>query len=179
MTLRHALAAASLVLVPFGAAACVQDDPPPLVRDAVVDTGTTLTEPPGTGAGVFVEYQPGGHWHLWWTCDTKLSGLPCTFYVDAIASTGAITNVTGDQLESDDSISTPASDEVSLTTDTTTGVDGVFFDTTPGATINLLQQIGSTQDGTFFLWGATGGGVEGGGDPPNVADPLNFTPSSP
>ncbi len=145
---------------------------------ATVDTGVTLTSPAGQGAGVNVEYQAGGHWHVWWTCDTNLSGLTCNFYVDAIAQSGSITNVAGDRLESDDVLSTPAANEVTLNTNTSTGVDGVFFDTDPGATINVLQQIGGVQDGTYFFW-TQNGQVLGGGSPSNVADPLEFTASSP
>ncbi|HEY8087483.1 MAG TPA: hypothetical protein VIF09_06555 [Polyangiaceae bacterium] len=170
----------SLSVVALGAG-CVVDspgEPPPPLTLVTVDTGATLTSPPGEGAGVNVEYQAGGHWHVWWTCDTHVSGLPCTFYVDVIAESGSITNATGDQLESDDSLATPASNEVTLNTNTTTGVDGVFFDTDPGATINVLQQIGDVQDGTYFYWGQNGQ-VMGGGDPSNVADPLSFVGSSP
>jgi hypothetical protein len=155
-----------------------QPQPQSQVTLATVDTGVTLSSPPGQGAGVNVEYQAGGHWHIWWTCDTQISGLHCTFYVDVTTQSGSITNVAGDRLESDDVLSTPAANEVTLTTDTSTGVDGVFFDTTPGATINVLQQIGNVQDGTYFYWGQNGQ-VLGGGDPANVADPLSFTGSSP
>lgn len=152
--------------------------PPPSYTLATVDTGATLTSPAGEGAGVNVEYQAGGHWHIWWTCDTNVSGLNCNFYVDVLARSGNITNASGDRLESDDSLTTPNPNEVTLNTDTSTGVDGVYFDTDPGATINVLQQIGDTQDGSYFYWGA-GGQVLGGGDPANVADPLDFVPSSP
>jgi hypothetical protein len=175
------IALALLVTTSTGCVVETSPSPPPApsLTLATVDTGATLTAPAGTGAGVFVEYQPGGHWHIWWTCDTDISGLPCTFNVDAIAQTGNITNVSGDRLESNDVLSTPGPNEVSLQTDTSTGVDGVFFDTDPGATINVLQQIGDVQDGTYFYWGQ-GGGVAGGGSVPNgVADPLNFVGSSP
>lgn len=146
---------------------------------ATVDTGVMLTVPPGTGVGVFVEYAAGGHWHLWWTCDTTLSGLSCTFDVVATIPTGTITNVTGDRLESDDSLTTPSSTEVALLTNTTTGVDGVFFDTAPGATITVVQRIGNTQDGAFFYWSQMGT-IEGGpATKVAVDDPLSFVPSSP
>ncbi len=146
---------------------------------ATIDTGAVLTEPPGTGVGVFVEYAAGGHWHLWWTCDTRLSGLACTFDVVATVGSGAVTNVAGDRLESDDVLTTPSPTEVDLATNTTSGVDGVFFDTTPGATITVVQRVGDTQDGSFFFW-AQNGVVQGGGSVAGgVADPLSFVPSSP
>jgi len=147
------------------------------VTQGTVDTGATLTEPPGTAVGIFVEYAAGGHWHLWWTCDTNLSGLPCTFDVSATVATGTVSNVTGDRLESDDSL-TSNSTEVTLATNTTSGVDGVFFDTSPGASISVLQHVGTTQDGSFFFWSQSGA-LQGGGTPSRVADPLSFVPSSP
>jgi hypothetical protein len=155
-----------------------QPQPQGAVTLATVDTGVTLSSPPGQGAGVNVEYQAGGHWHVWWTCDTNVSGLACNFYVDVIAQSGSVTNVAGDRLESDDVLTTPAANEVTLNTGTSVGVDGVFFDTDPGATINVLQQIGSVQDGTYFYWGQNGQ-VLGGGVPASVADPLAFAGSSP
>jgi hypothetical protein len=145
---------------------------------ATVDTGEMLSSPPGQGAGVNVEYQAGGHWHIWWTCDTDISGLTCNFYVDAIAQSGAITNVSGDRLESDDVLDQPSSSEVTLNTSTSTGVDGVFFDTDPGATINVLQQIGGVQDGTYFFW-SQNNQILGGGNPSAVNDPLSFVGSQP
>jgi hypothetical protein len=145
---------------------------------AKVDAGVTLTSAPGQGAGVNVEYQTGGHWHIWWTCDTNISGLNCNFYVDVIARTGNITNVAGDRLESTDQLTTPSATEVTLNTGTSTGVDGVFFDTDPGATIDVLQQIGTVQDGSYFYW-SQGGRVMGGGVPGNVADPMGFVGSAP
>jgi len=168
-------------LLALAASGCVwsSEGPPPprLVTQATVDTGPTLTVSPGTGAGVFVEYQAGGHWHVWWTCDTNLSGLPCTFHVDVIAQSGTIGNVAGDRLEANDSLVTPNPTEVTLDTSTSTGVDGVFFDTDPGAAINVLQVIGDAQDGTYFYW-SQGGQILGGGDV-DAADPMSFVGSSP
>jgi hypothetical protein len=167
-------------LVAFAASGCfVGSEAParPLTTIATVDTGATLTSPPGEGAGVTVEYQPGGHWHVWWTCDTNLSGLPCTFHVDVVAESGSIRNVAADRLEADDSLVTPSPTEVTLDTNTSTGVDGVFFDTDPGATINVLQVIGDVQDGTYFYW-SQGGQILGGGDV-GAADPMGFVASSP
>ena len=149
------------------------------LKQAIVDPNVTLTQPPGTGVGVFVEYAAGGHWHIWWTCDTNLSGLTCTFDVQAQVATGTMSNVRGDRLEPDDTLTTPSSTEVALATNTSVGVDGVFFDTDPGATITVLQRVGNSQDGTFFFW-SQGGSVMGGGSVAGgVADPLSFTPSSP
>ena len=156
--------------------------PPPSSNDlklATVDTGATLTDPPGTGVGIFVEYQAGGHWHLWWTCDTTLSGLSCDFDVVATADSGSVSNVTGDRLESNDSLTNPNSTQVVLSTSTSTGVDGVFFDTDPGAQITVFQRIGASQDGSFFIW-SQGGTIMGSGKvSQGVADPLDFVPSSP
>jgi hypothetical protein len=57
-----------------GAAPTTGDGAPsatPLLVD--VDPNQTLSAAPGQGAGVFIEYKTGGHWHVWWTCDTALT----------------------------------------------------------------------------------------------------------
>jgi len=150
---------------------------PNQITSATIDPNVKLSEPPGTGVGVFVEYATGGHWHLWWTCDTNISGLPCTFEVSATVASGAVTNVAGDRLETDDTLSSNTT-EVTLSTSTTTGVDGVWFDTSPGTSISVLGKVGSAQYGTFFFWSQSGV-IEGGGTPAHVADPLTFVPASP
>ena len=56
-------------------------------------------------------------------------------------------------------------------------MDGVYFDTAPGATITVVQRVGEVQDGAFFFW-SQNGSIEGGTEG-KVADPLSFVPSSP
>src|SRR4051812_10475646 len=55
-----------------------------------VDADQTMNAVGGEGVGVFVEYRRGGHWHIWWTCDTKQSAQICDFSVSAAAASGNV-----------------------------------------------------------------------------------------
>ncbi|MEO6572857.1 MAG: hypothetical protein ABIP89_03380, partial [Polyangiaceae bacterium] len=89
----------------------------------VIDTNKTMTAAPGDGVGIFTEYKSGGHWHVWWTCDTSSpqgSHQSCAFDVSATAKTGTFTNVAPDSLsDSDTLISDPQSVHSTSTTTTT------------------------------------------------------------
>src|SRR5215472_7303151 len=74
----------------------------PLLVD--VDTNRTMTAQPGDGVGVFTEYAAGGHWHIFWTCDTNRTNFDCLFNV-GISTAGAITNPAGDALDTTDQLS--------------------------------------------------------------------------
>lgn len=143
----------------------------------VVDTGQTLTAEGGLGVGVFTEYRAGGHWHVWWACDTGVTQLPCQFRVDASVATGTISSVTSELTSTTAPIAQTSPSEITATTSTTTGVDGVRFDTTPGATITLDAQINGAENGAFLFFvqaGTVNGGYKGA-----ISDPLMLQPSSP
>src|SRR4051812_23745402 len=53
--------------------------PPPVV---IVDSDKTMSVDAGQGVGVFVEYQTGGNWHVWWTCDTAQTRQNCHYAVN-------------------------------------------------------------------------------------------------
>jgi len=147
----------------------------PVLAD--VDTGRTMTAAPGSGVGVFTEYQAGGHWHVWWTCDTSVTGLSCSFQVEASVASGAITNVSPELLETGDTLDQPSGQSVRAVTTTTTGTDGMTFDTAPGAVITLDAVVNGQRDGAFLFFvqnGAVNGGYAG-----TLTDPLMLEPSSP
>src|SRR5215831_13060975 len=45
----------------------------------LIDTGASVDHAAGVDAGYYAKYAAGGHWHLEWTCDTKLSAAGCNF----------------------------------------------------------------------------------------------------
>jgi hypothetical protein len=144
---------------------------------AVLDTGQSLTAQGGQGVGVFTEYDAGGHWHVWWTCDTSLTQLACQFRVDVTVSAGAVSNVTSELTAGAAPLTQAGASELTATTNTTTGVDGVRFDTAPGATITLDAQVNGARDGAFLFFvqdGKVNGGFQG-----TISDPLMLQPSSP
>ena len=150
---------------------------------AKVDPNVTMNASPGEGVGVFSEYDAGGHWHLWWTCDTRVTNESCPFDVKVSVATGVIANASSEEFTSRDTLvppSTPASGEngaIEAKTLTTTGTSGVLFDTDPGATITVTASIGGLYNGKFLFW-VQGGKVDDGyrGE---VTDPLMLVGASP
>jgi hypothetical protein len=145
----------------------------------VVDTNKTMTAAPGDGVGIFTEYSSGGHWYVWWTCDSsspKGSHQPCAFDVQATVQTGAISNAKPDNLSDLDALTVDPK-TVHLTTTTSTTVQGVFFDTKPGASIVLRGTIGGVADPSFFFFvqdGVVNGGFQG-----TLSNPLELQGSAP
>jgi hypothetical protein len=147
----------------------------------IVDTDQTMTDTPGgDGVGVFVQYAAGGHWHVWWTCDTNKSGLPCDFTVDMSGS--SITNAKPSAFETNDSLDTTTPNRLVATTHTTVGVEAVDFDATPGANVTLDVSVSGLRDGGFFFWvgtDANGKPAINGNYQGQLSDPLVFSPSAP
>jgi hypothetical protein len=141
----------------------------------VVDTDRVMNASPGDGVGVFTEYRSGGHWRIWWTCDTSKTSLPCPFTVTA--TSGAISNAAGVSLQTGDTVDQPNSSEVAASTTTTTSVQGMTFDTAPGATITLDAQMDGQETGEMLFFvqdGKIKGGYTG-----TLTDPLMLEPSTP
>ncbi len=148
--------------------------PNPILVD--VDTGRTMNAQPGEGVGVFTEYTAGGHWHVWWTCDTNQTGASCAMDVVITVATGKITNATTDAAALASGLSA-SSQRLEATSTTTTTTDGVRFDTDPGAIITLDASIGGVHDGSFLFF--VQGGKVNGGFTGTLTDPLKLEGSSP
>jgi hypothetical protein len=142
-----------------------------------VDTNRTMTAKPGDGVGIFTEYAAGGHWHVWWTCDSNQTGADCSFDVSASPSDGPLANVAGEGLAATDQLLQPAAGAIQVITQTSTGIAGVTFDTTPGSIVTLEAKMNGAEDGRilFFVQAdQVNGGYTG-----TLTDPLMFEPSSP
>ncbi len=155
-----------------GAAATGASTQPMLVD---VDPDKTMTAQPGQGVGVFTEYQTGGHWHVWWTCDTSRSLASCSFDVSVSVASGAIANAIGEALEPSDQLVQPSPGQVEVITQTSTGSDGIRFDTPPGAIITLDAKLNGAaeSDLLFFVQdNLVNGNYQG-----TLTDPLMFEPA--
>jgi hypothetical protein len=150
---------------------------------AHVDDNVKMNASPGQGVGVFTEYDAGGHWHVWWTCDTTLTSENCPFDVKISSEKSSITNATSESFSSEDRLTTPGSPTAGVSggieakTTTTTGIQGVDFDTDPGATITLSATVGGLYNGQFLFWvqsGQVNGGYKG-----TVTDPLMLVGATP
>jgi len=146
-----------------------------------VDPNRTMNASPGEGVGVFTQYETGGHWDIWWTCDTSKTSLPCAFDVTVTVSTGTIANVAGQTLAAAEAPTQASTQSVELVTTTTTGIDGMTFDTvvpagtTPIITLNAkLSGMDAPQYLFFVQDGQINGDYAG-----TLTDPLMLEPSSP
>jgi hypothetical protein len=141
-----------------------------------VDPNVTMTATGGQGVGVFNEYKTGGHWHVWWTCDTSRTNQPCAFDVKVTPQSGELSNVRSDQFVSTDTLTDGA---VSLEAVTTTGTntEGIFFDAVAGVPITLEASVGGLKDGSFLFFvqdGQVNGGYTG-----QLTDPLMLEGATP
>jgi hypothetical protein len=129
---------------------------------------------PGDGVGIFTEYAAGGHWHVWWTCDTNKTSASCPMDVVVTVASGAIATTKPD---ASTTTLTASAQKLEATSTTTTQVDGVHFDTDPGATITLSATVGGCLDGSFLFF--VQGGKVNGGYTGTLTDPLMLEGSTP
>ncbi len=159
---------------PPSASAPAPTSPSPMLVE--VDTDETMTADPGDGVGLFIEYGAGGHWHLWWTCDTARTGQTCDFNVSATASAGSISEVDSSALPGG-YVTTPMASRVEARIRTGNEVHGLRFTTSPGAVITLQAAVGAIQDGSFLFFvqnGQVNGGFTG-----RLTNPLQVQGTTP
>jgi hypothetical protein len=147
-----------------------------------VDPNQTMNASPGDGVGVFVQYKTGGHWTIWWTCDTNKTGESCAFDNTVSVGKGTIANVgsmTPGLAPTGVTQSSPENMEAQTTT--TTGVDGVTFDTplTSGdvPVITLDAKVNGVENPSWLFF--VQDGKINGGTTDTLTDPLMFEPSTP
>ncbi|MBX3224085.1 MAG: hypothetical protein KF795_26455 [Labilithrix sp.] len=141
-----------------------------------VDADQTMNAVGGEGVGVFIEYVRGGHWHVWWTCDTAQTRQSCDFAVSATAASGNVSNVDAAELAGGQ-VASPTPSRIEATSTTTTEVHGVRFDTNPGAVITVDAAVGGLKDGAFLFFvqdGKVNGGFTG-----KLTNPLQLQGNAP
>jgi hypothetical protein len=142
-----------------------------------VDVDRTLNARGGNGVGVFTQYATGGHWQVWWTCDTNVSGYDCQFDVTVSVASGAITNYSPQFLGNGDTSQQCSSSQITASTNTANGIDGIAFDTPASAVITVDAKINGAEDGSIMFF--VQDGVVNGGYTGTLTDPLMFEPASP
>lgn len=147
-----------------------------------VDPNQTMNATPGDGVGVFVQYKTGGHWTVWWTCDTNKTGLSCAFDNLVTVGKGTITNVASmNPAAPSTGVSQTTPQEIEATTTTTTGVDGMTFDTpftageVPVITVDARVNGQENPSWLFFVQD----GQINGDTQDTLTDPLMFEPKTP
>jgi hypothetical protein len=144
-------------------------------KQVAITPDKTLNAEAGNGVGIFVEYATGGHWHVWTTCDTNKSKVSCDFEVFAIPEKGAkISNVLAETLESGDVAEELTDGSAHLSASTSTELDGMTFDATPGAVVELEVYFEGVPDSRVVFW--YGNETLHTGAP---TDPVDFLPDAP
>lgn len=145
-----------------GACIIVDDDfhgdPALHADDAVyvtIDADHSLTTDLGYGAGLFVEYYRGGHWTLWTSCDTEITGLDCHWEA-SISAFAPIYGVDGFELEGYDYVDRYGSDGLTFIADTAYHLDGIDFDTEPGALVQLEVWLDGYLAPEYVVWFGNG-----------------------
>jgi hypothetical protein len=133
------------------------------------DVGAKLTL--GSGEGVSVEYSSGGIWHLQTTCS---AGYQCAFDVTAEVFEGTVSNVVGEDLESDDAVGSSCPDSAYLLAKTAGDFDGMVFTAKPGAKVRVTAALDDTIYANLIYW-AEDGKVHNDA----TTNPIDFTPVKP
>lgn len=150
-------------------------EPDPAVSEITIDSGATMSADPGNGVGVFVQYEEGGYWTLFTTCDTEISGSACDFDVLISADSSVfIDNVEGFDLDPSDSLTLGADGSVNLVTSTTYGMNGITFDADPGALIELDVLLDGVAQPEFVYVVSDGRLLSG-----VPTNPVDFIPATP
>ena len=143
-----------------------------------IDTDAQISVGAGLGAGIFIEYASGGHYHVRTSCDTSRSNTGCNWDVIVTPEVGkTISNVVGEGLGTNDSVHPFPPDSFQLNALTTTEIDGFTFDTDPGTAISVDALLDGVCALPYFFWvGPTddGGSALHQGSPSN---PLTLVPT--
>jgi len=143
---------------------------------STIDVDRTIEVDAGQGAGIYIEYATGGHWHVRTSCDGDKQSTGCEWDVLVYNNEGlTLSNVVAEDLEADDSLqpygSVPGTYQ--LITHTTTDLDGLTFDTDPSVAITVDAGLDGVCALPYFFW--IGDGALHPGSPSN---PLTLVPSS-
>jgi hypothetical protein len=152
-------------------------DPPPPVQAAgsQIDPGEHIETTPGEGAGVFVEYESGGAWHVFLACDSEISGYACVWDLVLSVAAPARLAVEAEALESDDLAYVQDVDQVvRVVTTTDYDFDGVWLTTDPGETLRIDALLDGYPAHKYLYW-VSGGGMHRGAP----TNPLDLTPTAP
>ncbi len=151
------------------------NSPPKDIASSTIDTGATLAAiDPGQGAGAFVEYQAGGTWRVFTACDSAVSGFACRWDIIVSPLSGALTDLTADNLEGSDTLGRYGQKSARFLATTDYDLDGFFVTADPGAKLRVDVFLDDQPAPRFIYW--VGDGGLHAGSPTN---PLDLTPSAP
>lgn len=142
------------------------------IEQAVIDTDEILDVQAGDGAGVFIEYETGGVYHVTTSCDAAESGN-CLWDILVTPLDGApVLGLSPFDLERNDSLTLKRS-EVRLVASTGGDFDGFSLRTEPGAGIRFDAFLDYGCANRYLFW--VGDGALREGAPSN---PVDLVPSA-
>jgi hypothetical protein len=140
-----------------------------------IDPGATVSASPGKSVGVYVEDTGNGHWNVFTTCDTSVSGATCSFDLNVTPEAGsAFSGIAPENLASPDAMTVLEGGTVQMTTGTRYLENGLSFHTEPGAFIEINVLLDGRPQTGLVHW--VSGGVVQDGVPSN---PVDFVPAAP
>lgn len=148
---------------------------PAQVSEVMIQPDRVLEAKPGEGVGIFVEYQSGGKWRIWTTCDTFTSKQVCAY--DIFASTRLPTDLRAYALEDTegfDEVKDLGEGTLELIADTDSDTDALVLETEPGASLDIEVYIDGVSAQPYVYW--VSDEVIHVGTPEN---PTRFVPQAP
>jgi hypothetical protein len=135
-----------------------------------IDAGAVLSTTLGEGAGFFVEYQPGGYWTFWTSCDTLLAGTRC--YWDAQILGDSTLELTFDEgLEGNDFIERYADNALRFYAITEEDSDLIEVAAEPGALLEVDLLLDGLVAPDYLVWQGNGYVQHGASGSPVVFQP--------
>lgn len=157
------------------------DDPtdpgtvPQEVSQVDIQPDRVLESTPGEGVGIFVEYQTGGHWRVWTTCDTFSSKQICSYSI--FASTTRAEHLRAyatEDAEGYDEVKDLGGGMVQFLADTDSDTDALVLDVEEGQPLDLEVYIDGQNAQPYVYW--VSDDIVHGGAPDN---PVRFLPQLP
>jgi len=143
------------------------------VGSSTIDADAPLEAEPGSGVGVFVEYQAGGRWYVFTTCDTDVSDYDCLFDIVATPLGSAVVEgVHPDSVEREDSLDLTGQDSVRFVGYTSTDTDGFYLDTEPGRVLELDVLLDGECGNAYLYWVGDGAIHQGAPSNPFELEPI-------
>ncbi|MBN2196680.1 MAG: hypothetical protein JW751_27960 [Polyangiaceae bacterium] len=150
------------------------DEWEPEVPQYSIDSDATLGDiHPGVETGLYVEYASGGLWRLYATCGDVSTYGSCHWQVATIVNGGSFGGTEPDDLDADDQL---FSDEIGAWLDAYTAgdIDGMFVQTTPGASLEIDAILDDDSAWEYVFWVSEGEAVYGA-----PTNPIELVPTEP
>lgn len=145
------------------------------LQGSTIDIDAPLETDLGEGVGLFVEYQAGGRWRFFTTCDTALSDFEC--YFDVVISSvepGSFLGLIPEEIESDDTLELIGQDTLRFRGWTSTDTDGFSVDTEPGGTLQIDLLLDGECGNRYLYWMGDGAIHAGAPSNPFELKPVEF-----